>query len=112
MSQLALFDGPKANAVATTITVAGAHADRIWARAKTPEVERETMAVFRTRQNEWLAWRDFKAIIDRHQIGSCFGHVLCGYVERGLIIEKHIYLGRGLEADRPGSKDYQGFRCV
>jgi len=83
--------------------------DRIWERAFSPEVEAEILATVAARPDEWLGWNAFRAIIDKHGIGSCLGHVLGRMVRTGLIQEKRIYCGKGLEADRPGSPDYMGF---
>lgn len=48
-------------------------------------------------------------MIQQHQIGSCFGHVLSGMARAGLIREQTVYYGKGIGAEKPGSPNYQGF---
>jgi hypothetical protein len=75
-----------------------------------PLIEAELMEIFRARPDDWLDWPDFRPVIAKHDIGYGLGHKLYSMVRRGLLEEKVIYLGKGLEANRPGSRDYQGFR--
>lgn len=111
MSQLALFE-PEAP-VAPPAPVAqirrGQH-QRLDDLIACPVIEAELMEIFRARPDDWLDWWDFRPVIAKHGIGYGLGHKLFSMVRRGLLEEKVIYLGKGLEADRPGSKDYQGFR--
>lgn len=72
-------------------------------------VKLELLAVAAAQPDEWLEWDDFKVPREKHQIGFCMGHVLHALVWEGRLQEKTIYLGTGLEANRPGSPDYQGF---
>jgi hypothetical protein len=75
-----------------------------------PVIEADLMEIFRARPDDWLDWLDFRPVIEKHEIGYGLAHKLGFMVRRGLLEEKVIYLGKGLEADWPGSKDYQGFR--
>lgn len=75
-----------------------------------PVIEAELMEIFRARPDDWLDWPDFRPVIAKHGVGYGLGHKLGFMVRRGQLEEKVIYLGKGVEADRPGSKDYQGFR--
>lgn len=77
--------------------------------AFTEPVKLELLAVAAARPDDWLVWNDFAGPRDKHGIGFCMGHVLYALVREGRLQEKHIYLGKGLEADRPGSPDYQGY---
>lgn len=78
--------------------------------AFTEPVKLELLAVAAARPDEWLDWKDFAGPRDKHDIGFCMGHVLFALVREGRLQEKHIYLGKGLEADRPGSPDYHGYK--
>lgn len=82
---------------------------RLMELAFTEPVKLELLAVAAAHPGEWLKWRDFKAPMEKHDIGFCMGHVLCALVRDGRLLEKTVYLGKGLEADRPGSPDYQGY---
>lgn len=59
---------------------------------------------------QWLAWRDFADIRERHQIGFCLGHVLHALTTEGRALVKNIYFG----AERPGDpfKPYLGYDSV
>lgn len=83
---------------------------RRFALAMTEPVKLELLAVAAERPAEWLGWKDFRAVMEKHQIGFCMGHVLFNLVRAGRLQEKVIYLGKGLEADKPGSPDYQGYK--
>lgn len=83
----------------------------MWERAFTQEVELEILAFAASRPADWLRSSDFREALARHDIGGCLGHVLGRIARAGLLEEKKVYYGRGLEADRPGSPDYQGFTC-
>lgn len=86
-----------------------------------PEVERlsdlafsepvklELLAVAAARPDDWLRFADFRVPMDRYKIGFCMGHVLGKLVREGRLQEKKVYYGKGIEADRPGSPDYQGY---
>jgi hypothetical protein len=113
MSQLALFEtetpaAPPAPALVAQIR-RGPH-ECLSDLIACPVIEAELMEIFRARPDDWLDWPDFRAVIAKHGIGYGLGHKLGFMVRRGLLEEKVIYLGKGLEANRPGSKDYQGFR--
>jgi hypothetical protein len=75
-----------------------------------PVIEAELMEVFRARPDDWLSMWDFRPLATKRSIGFGLGHKLYGMARRGLVEERTVYLGKGLEADRPGSKDYQEFR--
>lgn len=62
------------------------------------------------RPGEWLAWRDFADIRERHDIGCCMGHVLFSLSQASRVLRKEIYFG----AERPGDpfKPYLGFKNV
>lgn len=83
----------------------------MWERAFTQEVELEILAFAASRPTDWLSFSDFREALARHDISTCLGHVLGRIARAGLLEEKRVYLGRGLEADRPGSPDYQGYTC-
>lgn len=113
MSQLALFE---AEAPAASPVPAPAPLTRRGPREclsdliACPVIEAELMEIFRARPDRWLDWWAFRPVIAKHDVGYGLGHKL-GFMRRhGLLEEKTVYLGKGLEADRPGSKDYQGFR--
>ncbi len=80
-----------------------------WERASSPAVESAIIDVVSTRKGEWLGWNDFRAVIEKYQISSCFEHVLSGMARERLIREKTIYHGKGIGAEKPGSPNYQGF---
>ena len=81
----------------------------MWERASSPAVESAILDVVSARKGEWLGWNHFRAIIEKYQIGSCFGHVLSGMAREGLIRQQTIYHGKGIDAEKPGSPNYQGF---
>lgn len=83
----------------------------MWERARSPDVEIETLAIAAARPDEWLSWNDFRAVIEKHKIGSCFGHILFGYVRAGKLLEKKVYNGKGIGAEQPGSENYRGYYC-
>jgi hypothetical protein len=78
--------------------------------AFTEPVKLELLAVAASRPGDWLQWNDFRAVMERHQIGFCMGHVLYQLVREGRLQENKVYLGKGIEAERPGSPDYKGYR--
>lgn len=78
--------------------------------AFTEPVKLELLAVALARPDDWLKWPDFRVVMEKHQIGFCMGHVLGQLVREGRLQEKKVYFGNGLEADRPGSPDYKGYR--
>ena len=82
---------------------------RRFALAFTEPVMLELLAVAAERPDDWLRWNDFRAPMEKHRIGFCMGHVLGHMVRDGRLQEKPIYYGKGLEADKPGSPDYQGY---
>lgn len=77
--------------------------------AFTEPVKQELLAVAVARPDDWLKWNDFRAVMEKHKIGFCMGHVLSHLVREGRLQEKAIYFGKGLEAERPGSPDYMGY---
>jgi hypothetical protein len=77
--------------------------------AFTEPVKLELLAVAADRPEDWLRWKDFRAPMEEHKIGFCMGHVLSQLVREGRLQERTFYYGKGLEADRPGSADYQGY---
>lgn len=83
----------------------------MWERASSPAVEASVLEVCAARKGEWLSWNDFRAVIEKYQISSCFGHVTSGMARAGLIREKTVYLGKGIGAEKPGSPNYRGFSC-
>lgn len=84
---------------------------RRFALAFTEPVKLELLAVAAARPDEWLAWRDFRAPMEKFQISFCMGHVLHALVREGRLQEQVIYLGTGIGAEKPGSSDYKGFKC-
>lgn len=78
-------------------------------RAMQPDVAEEVLAIARARSAEWLAREAFRAVIERHEIAFCFGHVLSDLARTGQLEERKVYFGRGVGAEKPGSPDYQGF---
>ena len=82
-----------------------------WARARTPAVEGDILDALAARKGEWLWFRDFWAVIDKHQISCCAGHTLSRMARAGLIRERAVYYGNGIGAEKPGSPNYQGFGC-
>jgi hypothetical protein len=104
LSQLDLFPTPQLPARRN-------RRDELLELAFSPEVKDALADVARSRIGAWLGWDAFKAVRERYDIGFCMGHVLFALVREGRLLEKKIYLGKGLEADRPGSRDYQGYYC-
>lgn len=78
--------------------------------AFTEPVKLDLLAVAAARPDDWLRWDDFRAPMEKYKIGFCMGHVLSQLVREGRLQERPVYYGKGLEADRPGSPDYQGYR--
>ena len=81
----------------------------MWDRANSPAVQVSVVEVCTACKGEWLDWNQFRAVIEKYQISSCFGHVLSGMARAGLIREQTIYHGKGIGAEKPGSPNYQGF---
>lgn len=106
--QLDLFPAP---APASALAGGPPSVQRTWGRATAPAVRDETLAILAARRGEWLSWRDFRTVIDRHQISSCFGHVIGCFAREGLCQERNVYHGKGINAERPGSPNYAGFSC-
>lgn len=78
-------------------------------RANSPEVERDVLAIYAAHPGEYLdIWKHFRALIDRHQISGCFGHLLFKLANEGKLETKQVYFG----AEHPGSPDYRGFKNV
>jgi hypothetical protein len=77
--------------------------------AFTEPVKLDLLAVAASRPDDWLQWRDFRVVMERHQISFCMGHVLFQLVREGRLRERKVYLGKGIEAERPGSADYKGY---
>ena len=80
----------------------------MWERAFSTDVDQAVMAIFAAKPAEWLEWKDFKSVINKYKISSCFGHVLYWISRHGKTIEKHIYFG----ADHPGLPNYLGFKSA
>ena len=83
-----------------------------WDRAMQPDVAEAALAIAAARPGEWLTWSAFRAVIDKYQIGFCFGQVLARLVRAGQIEERKVYFGRGVSAEKPGSPNYEGFGHV
>lgn len=81
------------------------------ARAFTEPVKLELLAVATARPDEWLEWRAFRVPMDKYQISFCMGHVLSALAREGRLQEKVVYLGTGIDADRPGAPGYRGYTC-
>lgn len=109
MSQMSLFEQP-ATAPARRVGGAPPGVQRRWDQALSEPVKAELVARLNERPGQWLEWRDFADIRERHQIGFCLGHVLHGLVHAGRAVDKKIYYG----AERPGDplKPYLGFNSV
>jgi hypothetical protein len=69
------------------------------------EVKEEVMQIVQARAGEWLAWEAFRSIIEKHKIGSCFGHLLHRMVRDGQLLEQIWYFG----SEHPGQGNYLGF---
>jgi hypothetical protein len=109
VSQLSLFEQP-------------APAPALWSGGAPPGVQRraelafsepvkaELVARLNERPGEWLEWRDYADIRERHQIGFCLGHVMFRLSMEGRALRKEIYFG----AERPSDpfKPYLGFKSV
>lgn len=80
-----------------------------WERAMQPDVAADVLAIAEACSDEWLTWGAFRAVIDKFQIGFCFGQVLGRLVRAGRLEEQRVYFGRGIGAEKPGSPNYQGF---
>ena len=78
-------------------------------RAMQPDVANEVLAIAKAHPAEWLTWGAFRAVIEKHQIGFCFGQVLGRMVRAGQLEERRVYFGRGIGAEKPGSPNYEGF---
>jgi len=74
-----------------------------------PDVADEVLAIAKARPAEWLTWCAFRAVIEKHHIGFCFGQVLGRLVRAGQLEERRVYFGRGIGAEKPGSPNYEGF---
>jgi hypothetical protein len=111
MSQLALFE-PEAPAAppAPVAQIRRGQHERLDDLIACPVIEAELMEIFHARPADWLSMWDFMSFSRKRGIGFGLGHKLYGMARRGLIEEKTVYLGKGIEAHRPGSPDYQGFR--
>ena len=100
MSQLTLFDAPKA-----TLSCHERLAQLAWA----PETRQALLDVFNARPGEWLSPFDVHEVAKALGVGSWFGHVLSKMSRDRLLLEKKVYAGKGIDADKPGSPNYQGF---
>lgn len=91
--------------VAEPVAVQHRHSSDVkWEVAFSVPVREQILAVFAEKPARWLNWADFRQIIEKHQIGFCFGHALYRLVHEGVIAEKQVYYG----ARRPGDPNYQG----
>lgn len=107
MCQLALFQQP-----APAVRRVGGRppdVERRWNLAFSEPIKLELVEVAAGRPGEWLDWSAFSGVRERHQIGFCMGHVLYALVREGRLLERTIYLGKGIGAEQPGSPAYQGF---
>lgn len=102
MNQLALFEEPARRLGGGPPSVQAAHA-----RAFSDLVLGEIEARLNERPGEWLEWRDFDDIRDRHDIGCCIGHAKYYLSHIGRAIRKNIYSG----SEQLGP-DYRGFYTV
>lgn len=109
MSQLDMFPPPQETQKQTPRYGVPRSVALMWERASSPAVESSILDVLSARKGEWLGWNAFRAVIEKYQISSCFGHVLSGMAREGLIRERTIYHGKGIGAEKPGSPNYQGF---
>lgn len=109
MSQLALFTPEPAPLKPTPSYGVPPSVRRKYERAATPEVRAAFLAVAQARPNEWLSSWAFRAVIDKYDIGCCFGRVLWHLEQQGAIVTRKVYFGKGIDAERPGSPNYQGF---
>lgn len=84
--------------------------ERRWNLAFSEPLKAELVARLNERTGQWLTWRDFDDIRERHQIGFCMGHVLYGLALAGRAMKKDVYYG----AERPGDpfKPYLGFYSI
>jgi hypothetical protein len=80
-----------------------------WQRAMQPDVLEEAMKIAAARAGDWLGWYAFRVVIEKYQIGFCFGQVLHRLVCAGQLEEQKVYFGSGVGAESPGSPNYQGF---
>jgi hypothetical protein len=98
MNQLTLFEAPARIS----------RHDQMWQVAQSADVEFEMMAIFAARPTEWLGYSDFQAIQRKYDFHGIIGHLLGRRCREGKIVDKNIYFGD----ERPGGKNYQGFRTV
>lgn len=84
--------------------------DLEWERGFSQEVELALIAVAMSRPEDWLGWKDFRAVMDKHQISGCMGYVLGRIARAGLLQQRNVYLGKGIGAEMPGSGNYQGYK--
>lgn len=107
MSQLALFEEAK-----PVVRLSGGPPDvqRRMQLAFSEPVKAQLVTRLNERIGQWLSWKDFADIRERHQIGFCMGHVLASLARDGRALVKDIYFG----AERPGDpfKPYLGFTSV
>ncbi|MYM25762.1 hypothetical protein GTP46_24340 [Duganella sp. FT135W] len=96
--QLDLFPVPPAAPRMTLV-------ERIHHVAFSDLVKAEVLSIVQSRVGEWLSWRDFRSVIDRHSIGSCFGHLLHHLSRAGLLLEQECYFG----SRYPWEGNYQGY---
>lgn len=107
-TQLTLFEGSDAK---RQLSGMPPQVQRQWELAWSLKIERRLLAVAAGRQGEWLNGRPFRDALKKYEIGHCIGHVLGHLARTGKLDERKVYLGKGMEADRPGSPDYRGFNC-
>jgi hypothetical protein len=74
-----------------------------------PDVAEAVISIAMARSSEWLTWGAFRPVIEKHQIGFCFGQVLARLVRAGRLEERRVYFGRGIGSEKPGSPNYEGF---
>lgn len=107
MSQLALFEE---SVPVRPVGGAPPGVQRRTDLAFSEPVKTELVVRLNARPGQWLEWRDYADIRERHQIGHCLGHVLFSLYMEGRALRKEIYFG----AERPGDpfKPYLGFKSV
>jgi hypothetical protein len=78
----------------------------MWLHARAPHIEAEVLAIVRAQPDEWLDYSSFSSLMQGHEIGSIFGHVLHEICRKGLVDERTIYF----DGIAPGHKGYSGSR--
>ena len=103
-AQLTLFEQP---APARQLGGGPPSVQAAHARAFSDLVLGELEARLNERPGDWLEWRDFQDIKERHNIGCCIGHAKFHLAHSGRAIAKNVYYG----SEHLGP-DYRGFNTV